>query len=513
MSSGSSTPAIPDRGQLDVIPLPRLLLELHREGLSGSLVLRQGRVEKRIQLHEGSPVLVESNRASEGLISMLVEAGGIRPDEGERATELVRSQQCRELAALLAIKVLGPKELFLALRDHVKRSLIDCFGWSGGEFELSREEAPPQEGQPLQIDLLALVQEGIAGHLRPDQTLTALGSRVSEYPRPAQYFARARKSLVEDEPLRALLDSLDGSMTTWEALQQVSSPDAFAAFWILDAFGALEYSAEAAAVEEEDSGGEASDEMEIEIVVSDGPESAPMSDAAPRSDASPGAATASHEAVAADVEDSEIATLRDEIGGMHRRLGEITLYELLGVERDATPAQIKRAYIQAAKRLHPDALSSLGLAEIKQEANVVFAEIVRAHSTLLDDEERRSYDASLEGHSAIDANQLAQAEALFRKGDILLRAGNFLGALEFLEAATRLWPEESDYQSAYAWALHRKNPPETERAREHLEKAIALDGGNAEAHKRLGLVLKELGENEAAAATLARARELGPARS
>ena len=87
------------------------------------------------------------------------------------------------------------------------------------------------------------------------------------------------------------------------------------------------------------------------------------------------------------------------------------LGELLGVERDATPAQIKRSYIQAAKRLHPDALSRLGLAELKTEANEVFAEIAKAQATLLDVDRRRSYDASLDGHSDVDANQVAQAKS------------------------------------------------------------------------------------------------------
>ena len=190
--------------------------------------------------------------------------------------------------------------------------------------------------------------------------------------------------------------------------------------------------------------------------------------------------------------------MRDEVRDKHARLKELDFYQLLGVERDATPAQIKRVYIQAAKRLHPDALSRLGLDELKQQANELFAEIAEAHSTLLDAKQRQSYDASLDGHSAVDANQVAQAEALYRKGEILLRAGNFTGALDFLEAAARLWPEESDYQSAYGWALHRKNPPESERAREQLERAIALKGDSAEAHKRLGLVLKALGEDAAA---------------
>ena len=138
----NSGPSVPDRGRLDETPLPRLLLDLHRARPSGSLVLRQAHVEKRIQLREGSPVLVESSRTSESLISLLLEQGKIGPEQQESAVQLMRAKQCKELAALLALKALGPKDLFLALRDQVKRSLIDCFGWSGGEFELSREEAP-----------------------------------------------------------------------------------------------------------------------------------------------------------------------------------------------------------------------------------------------------------------------------------------------------------------------------------------------------------------------------------
>lgn len=502
MSSGPSIPAVPDRGRLTETPLPRLLLDLHRARLSGSLVLRQARVEKRIQLREGSPVLVESSLASEGLMSLLLEQGKIRAEQRKEASQLIETRQCKEPTALLALKALGPKELLLALREQAKRSLVDCFGWPGGEFELIRGEAPAEESQLLQIDLLALAQEGIATHWRPDQTLTALDDRVSQHPRPAPSFAQARRSLVEDEPLRALLDSLDGTVTTWDALQRASSPTAFAAFWVLDAVGALEYSVEAPAVEEQDSGGGAEPELEIEIVVSGDGVSAPAAE----SDGP--AAEASGEESAADRGDYELVDLREEVCEKYRRLREISLYELLGVERDAAPAAIKRAYIRAAKRLHPDALSRMGLEDVKHEANLVFAEIAKAYTTLLDVEQRRSYDASLDGHSAVDANQVAQAEALYRKGEILLRAGNFLGAVEFLEAAARLWPEESDYQSAYGWALYRKNPPETERAREHLEKAIALNGENAEAHRRLGAVLKALGESEAAEQALARAQKL-----
>ena len=71
MSSDPSNPTVPGSGRLDQTPLPRLLLDLHRARVTGSLVLRHARIEKRVQLRQGSPVLVESNRSDEGLMSLL----------------------------------------------------------------------------------------------------------------------------------------------------------------------------------------------------------------------------------------------------------------------------------------------------------------------------------------------------------------------------------------------------------------------------------------------------------
>jgi tetratricopeptide (TPR) repeat protein len=166
--------------------------------------------------------------------------------------------------------------------------------------------------------------------------------------------------------------------------------------------------------------------------------------------------------------------------------------------------------VSAAKRFHPDALARLGLLDLREVAEVVFARIATAHETLSDPQARNDYDRADDGVHDLDAARVVQAEALFRKAEILLRAGNFGGALEFLRPAVAMWPDECAYQSAMGWALYKKTPPDSKTAREHLERAVALDRDDAVATFRLSVVLRSLGEKDAAEAAMARAKELDP---
>jgi Flp pilus assembly protein TadD len=112
---------------------------------------------------------------------------------------------------------------------------------------------------------------------------------------------------------------------------------------------------------------------------------------------------------------------------------------------------------------------------------------------LADPARRRDYDASLgDDGEVLDADRLASAETNFRKGEILVRQGNFRAAVDYLRAAVELWPDEAAYQSALGWALFKKVPSEPHPAREHLERAIALDARDPVLVSRLGAVLREL---------------------
>ena len=130
---------------------------------------------------------------------------------------------------------------------------------------------------------------------------------------------------------------------------------------------------------------------------------------------------------------------------------------------------------------------------------------------LSDPDRRTAYDAELDGGATgADAERLLQAETLFRKGEILMRAGNFAGAGELLEAAVGLWPEDAAYRSALGWALHKQLQPRSAEARPHLEEAVRLAPDEPLHHFRLGMVLRAVGDEDASRQALARARALEP---
>jgi len=63
-------------------------------------------------------------------------------------------------------------------------------------------------------------------------------------------------------------------------------------------------------------------------------------------------------------------------------------YAILGVARNASQDEIKRAYLEAAQRLHPDKNKAFGETE-------VFLDVQKAYETLSNVERRKKYDASL----------------------------------------------------------------------------------------------------------------------
>ena len=84
-------------------------------------------------------------------------------------------------------------------------------------------------------------------------------------------------------------------------------------------------------------------------------------------------------------------------------------YEILGIQKDATQQQIKKAYRSLALKYHPDRVSE----DKKAESEEKFKEISEAYGVLSDPKKRQMYDQY--GHAGID--QQYTYEDIFRGAD------------------------------------------------------------------------------------------------
>lgn len=121
-------------------------------------------------------------------------------------------------------------------------------------------------------------------------------------------------------------------------------------------------------------------------------------------------------------------------------------YEVLGVSRDATPDEIKRAYRRLAKQYHPDMHQ-----DNKEEAAEKFKEISEAYEVLMDKEKRAAYDTY--GHAGVektfgkggfdwsDFTRFEDIRDIFRGFDDFFETGSIFDIF-FGRPATRARPRE-----------------------------------------------------------------------
>ena len=95
-------------------------------------------------------------------------------------------------------------------------------------------------------------------------------------------------------------------------------------------------------------------------------------------------------------------------------------YEVLGVSKTATDAELKKAYRVLAKKYHPD--SNPG----DKEAEAKFKEASEAYAVLSDPDKRAKYDQF--GHAAFDGSAGGQAYD-FNMDDIFGSMGDIFGDL------------------------------------------------------------------------------------
>jgi tetratricopeptide (TPR) repeat protein len=143
-------------------------------------------------------------------------------------------------------------------------------------------------------------------------------------------------------------------------------------------------------------------------------------------------------------------------------------YEILGVSRTASAAEIRQAYMRLAKERHPDRFPDP--AE-RARAESFFKELTAAYNTVGNDRGRTQYDVSLSRPR--DAPPAEIAKQAFADAMQCYERKDYHQAVELLRTAVHHVPNEARYHAALGMALA-KNPHWMREAIQAAETATQL---------------------------------------
>jgi curved DNA-binding protein CbpA len=154
---------------------------------------------------------------------------------------------------------------------------------------------------------------------------------------------------------------------------------------------------------------------------------------------------------------------------------QVTLYDTLGVERDASDQDIRKAFRRLALKYHPDRYAGGERAEAEER----FQGITEAFNVLSHPESREVYDKEISQGTDVkkmDAKEISRR--LAAKGSQLMREGKMAEAVENLKMAIDHDDNNARGHYFYGQVLGRISGKERDALR-HVEKAISLEPGNA----------------------------------
>ena len=193
-------------------------------------------------------------------------------------------------------------------------------------------------------------------------------------------------------------------------------------------------------------------------------------------------------------------------------------FQMLGLERDATPEMVQKAFFGLAKVWHPDRLPP-ALVDVEDACSKVFTHLTEAQATLLDPERKAQYMTLLKDGGATPDDQakiqaILEAAMEFQKAEILLKRNDTSLAFALAKKAHALDPEQADYLAMVTWLDAQR--PEWIGREKTLEKIAVLDrcikmNVNSErAYFWRGMLYKRIDDTSKAQKDFKKASELNP---
>jgi len=148
-------------GNLRTMELAELLQWLSQARKSGTLVVHNAAVEKRVIFQDGKILTSGSTDPREYLGNFLVSHGYLSEVELTRAMQMQESSRMLLGKILVTLGVISEADLHRMLRLKCEESLYDLFTWEEGEFRFLDGEMPEHALVPLSLDVTGVVLEGM----------------------------------------------------------------------------------------------------------------------------------------------------------------------------------------------------------------------------------------------------------------------------------------------------------------------------------------------------------------
>lgn len=474
-------------GDLADVPFAVLVQALAEAERTVAVEIERKPLVKTIIFEHGVPVDCRSNLLHETFGPFLVARGSLEADE----LPLLHAESANSGMPLGEVLIkqqrMGASEVFRALQENLAKKLLDGFTWRGGEFTV--RDADAHTGSPLKIKVPQLVVTGIVKLVRQTEVDRALndlvGKRLVFHPAPRYTLAGIRLTEAQRAVARTLhngkrLDELAAEAT-------MPFPDIARLIYALAVLGIV-VTEDAAAT-----------------LTRNGPESnkplARASRVLPRPQSS-----------------SEVEALRDEVHAAFLRYRTRDAFELLDLEETAGTVDIEDAYLGYCQRFAPWRFSA-ELEELHEKAEALFLAGGRAFGELCDVDQRNALIARRKqrqqerhkkpaGDRFAIRSELLDSAAQFKHGADLVVENRFREALEFLEFAHDLDPQNSLYRAELAFCRYRADEHAAERALDELSETIRIEPRFGLARYYAGVIHGERGDRALAESELRRAIKL-----
>lgn len=425
-------------GDLAETPFAVLLYALARARRSGAIEIRRDPLRKEIFLEDGVPVNCRSNLVSETLSRFMVSTGRLSAKVAEEAFRESVAESARFGDILIARDLVTAEELLRILQQNLAHKLLDGFSWRDGRFRLTAETAPNEA--PLRVNLPQLILIGVARFATQDQIdgsiAPLIGTQLAVNPEPPLPVAdgklpAAHRALVQalrERPLR-----IDQLASACGLSHQELTRDLYALSL-------------------------------IELVVSADrlpaqprPRPVDTGRAAAAADSAPAPAAAA----AAPVPDAVRRELMELVLNHRRR----DPFELLGVQPERAQTTAQGRFLDFARKFAPWQFEG----DLAESARDVFLAGARAYTQICDPDRRAVLIAGRrpEPPAAVVSaprdvfrveTKLLDPDAQFRAGMKLVAGGRHKQAIEQLEFAADLDPQNLQYRSELAFCRFLADP-------------------------------------------------------